>query len=83
MAFTATVQSISPQSDGNGGVVYQTVVLFADSASGFSCTKTYNFAMNTSQASAVSAITADGLVMKSTIATASTLQQKVGSVITI
>ena len=84
MAFTATIASITPVGDGSGtGVVYQTVVNFTDSASGFSSTKTYNFPVTTTQAAAVAAITADGTTMKSAIASAGTLQNKVGSVITI
>jgi hypothetical protein len=84
MAFTATIASIIPVGDGTGsGVVYQTVVNFADSASSFLATKTYNFPVTTTQAAAVAAITADGTAMKATIASAGTLQAKIGSVIVI
>jgi len=84
MAFTATIASITPVGDGTGvGVVYQTVVNFADSASSFASTKTYSFPVNTTQAAAVATITADGTAMKAAISTAGNLQGKIGSVITI
>lgn len=83
MAFTATINSITPSSDGNNGVNWISVVTFADTASGFSSVKTYLFPMGTSQTSAVATITADGNSLKSALATASTLQAKVGSVIII
>lgn len=83
MAFTATINSITPQSNDGTTVSYLTAVTFADSASGFTANKTYSFPVNTTQASAVSTITTDGTVMKAALATAGTLQSKVGSVITI
>jgi len=83
MAFTATINSITPSSDGGNGVVWLTAVAFADSASGFTSTKTYAFPMGTTQASAVATITADGNALKTALAAASTLQSKVGSVITV
>lgn len=84
MAFTATIVSITPIGSENGtGVIYQTVVNFADSVSGFATTKTYNFSVATTQTTAVNIITADGTLMKAAIAGAGTLQQKIGSVLTI
>lgn len=83
MAFTATIISIVPGNDGNNGVAYQTQVNFADSASGFTATKTYLFPVSTTQASAVTTITNDGTVMKAALASAGTLTGKIGSVITI
>lgn len=88
MAFTATISSITPQQDNSGtngaiNISYLVAVNFADSASGFTSSKTYSFPVNTTQAAAVAQITADGTAMKSALATAGTLQSKVGSVITI
>lgn len=84
MAFTATIVSITPVGDGSGlGITYQTVVNFADSVSGFVSTKVYNFPVNTTQAAAVATITSDGTPMKTAIAGAGSLQQKIGSVIII
>lgn len=84
MPFTAQIASINPQPDGTGtGVAYQVTINFADSVSGFTSTKTYNFPVNTTQAAAVAQITADGQSMKTAIAGAGNLQAKVGSVITI
>jgi hypothetical protein len=85
MSFTATIASITPIADSSSdtGVVYQTVVNFDDSASGFTAIRTYNFATNTTQAAAVAAITADGQAMKSAIAAAGNLRSKVGTVLTI
>jgi hypothetical protein len=82
MAFQATIVSIAPVPV-DTGVAYQVTVTFADSISGFTSTKTYNFPVNTTQAAAVAAITADGQSMKTAIAGAGNLQAKVGSVITI
>lgn len=84
MAFTATINSITPSPDGTGiGVNWLVEVDFKDSATGFVSTKTYSFLMGTTQASAVSTITADGNSLKSALGTASTLASKVGSVLTI
>lgn len=83
MPFTATIQFITPQSTDGENVNYLVTVNFADSASGFTSTKTYNFPVNTTQASAVATITADGNSLKSGLATAGSLQNKVGAVITI
>lgn len=83
MAFTATIANIVPQFDGNTGVGYLATVNFADSASGFTTTKTYSFPINTTQASAVATITNDGTAMKAALASAGTLTGKIGSVIPI
>lgn len=83
MAFTATILSISPQSDGSTGVTYLVTVNFTDSASGFTTTKTYSLPVNTTQASAVSTITSDGTAMKSALSAAGNLTGKVGSIIVI
>ena len=80
--FSATIQSIIPLPV-DSGVAYQVTVNFADSVSGFTSTKTYNFPVNTTQAAAVAQITADGQSMKTAIAGAGNLQGKIGSVITI
>lgn len=82
--FTATIQSINPQPDPVGnGLLYQVTVNFADSGSGFTQGKQYSFPLNTTQATAVTQITADGNTLKTALATAGTLQSKVGTVIVI
>lgn len=85
MAFTAKIDSITPNDDGTGaaGINFIVGVTFADSVSGFTSTKTYSFPSTTTQAAAVAQITADGNSYKSKLATLSNLQGKVGSVITI
>lgn len=88
MPFTATIASITPQQDNSGtagaiNISYFVTVNFADSASGFTSTKTYSFPVITTQAAAVAQITADGNTMKTALATAGTLQAKVGSIIII
>lgn len=85
MAFTATINSITPQDDGFGTGKLQFVVgvTFADSASGFTTSKTYSFPPGTGQAAAVAAITADGTAYKANLAAVSNLQSKVGTIITI
>lgn len=82
--FTAKIISITPSPDGSGaGINWLVDVTFNDSASGYSQDKTYSFPMGTTQASAVQTITADGTALKTALASASTLANKVGSVITI
>lgn len=84
MAFTATIESITPGADGTGaGVAFWVKVNFEDSASGYSSSKNYVFPPNTTQNSAVNTITADGTAIKSSLAQVSNLQSKVGAVITI
>jgi hypothetical protein len=82
MAFTATIQSINP-SPSPSGVNFTVGVLFNDSVTGFKSLKTYNFPSDTTQAAAVTAITADGQAIKTQLASLSNLQGKVGQVITI
>lgn len=85
MSFTVTITSIIPSDDGSGsaGINFTVGVTFADSATSFTCTKTYSFPSTTSQAVAVAAITADGNSYKTKLASVSNLVQKVGTVITI
>lgn len=84
MAFTATIQSITPSPDGSGnGINLNVCVVFADSVTGFTQTKSYTFPLSTTQATAVATITADGQTMKTALATIGNLQAKVGSIITI
>ncbi len=78
MAFTATINSINFQND-----QFNVTVTFFDSATSFTSTKIYNFTSNTTQASAVATITADGTVYKNNLIAFNALQSKVGNVITI
>lgn len=81
--MTATIVSIQPQCSDGSTVSFLVTVTFADATTGFTTTKTYNFAIGTSQVSAVATITADGNSFKSALATISNLQSKVGAVINI
>jgi hypothetical protein len=83
MAFTATINAITPSDNGSGGIQFTVQVTFADSVSGWSTTKIYAFPITTTQTAAVNQITADGTAYKATLGTISTLQSKVGTVITI
>lgn len=84
MAFTATIQSVTPQSDPtSNGLLYQVTVNFADSENDFTQSKQYSFPLDTSQTAAMAQITADCNTLKATLATAGTLQSKVGTVIVI
>lgn len=82
MAFTATIQSVTPTADSTGvSINWIVVVLFADSVSAYVSTKTYSFPLGTTQASAVATISADGTNLKTVLGSASTLAGKIGSVI--
>lgn len=83
MAFTAKIDNILPSPDGSGGIQYSVAVTFADSATGFTASKPYNFPLTTTQAEAVAAITADGQLLKAQLAGIGTLANKIGAVITI
>lgn len=78
MAFTATISSINFQND-----VFNVVVAFNDSATGWTASKTYNFPVGTTQAIAVAQITVDGNAYKAALVANTALQSKVGFVITI
>lgn len=83
MAFTATINSIAPADDGQGSIQFLVTVAFADSATGWSTSKTYSFPITITQAAAVAQITTDGTALKAKLATISNLASKVGAVITI
>lgn len=78
MAFTASINSINLQND-----QWTVTVLFGDSATGWSSSKTYTFPSATTQTQAMAAITVDGTAYKASLAQLSALQGKVGTVITI
>jgi hypothetical protein len=80
MAFTATVQSINLQND-----QFLIAVLFNDSATGYTSTKTYTFANDgtTTQTSVVNKVTTDGAVMKANLTVLNQIQSKVGTIIVI
>jgi hypothetical protein len=80
MAFTATVSSINLQNDN-----FIIDVVFNDSATGYTSTKTYTISNSGSvtQASVVATITADGQAIKSNLTTLNQIQSRVGAVITI
>lgn len=78
MAFTATIQSIQFQND-----QFVVSVVFNDSVSAWTSTKMYNFLPTATQAEAVARITADGTNYKADLVKNSSLQSKVGTVITI
>lgn len=83
MAFQATINTIAPSDDGQGGIQFLVGVTFSDSVTNWSTTKTYSFPPATTQAAAQAQITADGNLYKSKLATLSNLTAKVGTVITI
>lgn len=84
MAFTAKINAITPSPDGSGsGINWLVDVTFNDSVTQYTQDKTYSFPMGTTQATAVQAIQADGNSLKTALASASTLANKVGTVITI
>lgn len=83
MAFTATINAITPSGDGQGDIQFSVAVTFADSASGLSFARTYVFPVTTTQAAAVAQITADGTAYKTKLTTISNLQSKVGTVLTL
>ena len=58
-------------------------VTFADSATKYSSTKMYDFAIGTTPAAAQTQITTDGTAIKNALAASTALQTYVGQVITI
>lgn len=80
MAFTASVSSVNLQGDN-----FIIVVVFNDSATGFTSNKTYTFANDTSFTQSVlsTQVTADGTALKSSLTRLNALQARVGTVITI
>lgn len=79
----ATIQSITPSPDQTGsGVQYLCTVLFSDVTSGYSQTKTYAFATNSTVLANKAIIQADLNVIKAAIAGATNLQSAVGTVLT-
>lgn len=78
MAFNATIQSINYQSDN-----WIVAVVFNDTVSGWTTSKTYSLPTGTTQATAVTQITADGTAYKAALTTNTALQSKVGTVIVI
>ena len=78
MAFTATINSINFQDD-----QWSVGVTFNDSVSGWTANKTYSFPVTETQANAVAQITADGTNYKNNLTALTTLQSKVGTVLTI
>ena len=78
MAFTGTITKIDFINDN-----FRTVVMFADSTTGWMQEKVYFFAPGTSQAAAQIQITTDGTAYKANLAQNTTLQSRVGTVITI
>lgn len=83
MACTATIESINLAPDGTGsGINYCVVVLFNDSVSGFTQTKTYAFSTTSTIGADKAVIQADLNGFKTLIAAASSLQQYVGTVFT-
>lgn len=84
MSFTATINSIEPTPDGTGsGVTMLVSVTFADSVSGFTYTRNYNFPTSETVSAGKSVIQGDGEVMKSQLSQIGALQSAVGSVITL
>jgi hypothetical protein len=83
MAVQGTINSITLQPDGTGsGMIYQVIVTFADSTTGFNQNKTYNFPTNVTIATARAAIQSDLNSLKALEAQATSLQQYVGTVLT-
>ena len=78
MAFTATIQSIQFQND-----QFVVSVVFNDSVSAWTSTKMYNFLPTSTQAEAVARITTDGTMYKLDLVKNTSLQSKVGTIITI
>jgi hypothetical protein len=80
MAFTATINSINLQNDS-----FVIDVVFNDSASGYTSTKTYTVINDgtVTQANLVSRITADGTAIKNNLTALNQIQSKVGVSITI
>jgi hypothetical protein len=78
MAFTATIDSINFDND-----MYVVSTTFADSATGFSSRKTYNFPVGTTRTAAVNQITSDGTAIKGRLTALNTLRADVGTVIEI
>jgi hypothetical protein len=78
MAFTANIQAISLVND-----KFVVSVLFSDSVTNWNCTKVYNFSSDVDQAGAVTTIRADGQVLKDNLTKNTTLQSKVGTILTI
>lgn len=80
--MTATVESIGLAASPNGqGVQIPVNILFAESTTGFSFSKVYNFPANVTQAQAQAQITADGEAIKAELAQVINLQSLVGAVI--
>jgi hypothetical protein len=83
MACTATIESIILSPDGSGnGINYSVGVLFNDPISGFTQTRIYSFASNSTIVADKAIIQADLNTIKTAIAAASSLQQYVGTVLT-
>jgi hypothetical protein len=80
MAFTATINSINLQNDS-----FVIDVVFNDSATGYTSTKTYTIPNDgtVTQSSMVAKITADGTAIKNNLTALNNIQSKVNSVITI
>ncbi len=80
MSFTATLQSVNLQGD---NFVMQ--VLFSDSATGYSTTKTYNIPNDSTvtKAALQARVTADGTDIKNNLTKLNQIQTLVGNSITI
>jgi hypothetical protein len=77
-----TINQINPVQTPTG-IGFQVQVNFTDPTTGFTINKTYSFSITETVAAAQTQITADANTFKTALGSISTLQQYVGTVLTI